>query len=82
GYRCGEEGAHARVAGRLTGLPAAADPAYARLLATPEQVRELSDWGPAGEDELAAVRAARARLGLPDPARTPLAELPEEGVRW
>ncbi|WP_225884580.1 NUDIX domain-containing protein [Streptomyces sp. fd1-xmd] len=82
GYRCGEEGAHARVAGRLTGLPPAADPAYARLLATPEQVRELSDWGPAGEDELAAVRAARARLGLPDPARTPLAELPEEGVRW
>ncbi|MFE7181373.1 NUDIX domain-containing protein [Streptomyces erythrochromogenes] len=81
GYRYGEEGAHARVAARLTGLPPAADPAYARLLATPEQVRELSDWGPAGEDEVAAVHGARARLGLPAPARTPLTELPDEGVR-
>ncbi|WKV75663.1 NUDIX domain-containing protein [Streptomyces sp. PCS3-D2] len=82
GYRYGEEGAHARVAARLTGLPPAADPAYARLLATPEQVRELSDWGPAGTDELTAVHEARARLGLPAPARTPLVEVPEEGVRW
>ncbi|MFJ9934450.1 NUDIX domain-containing protein [Streptomyces virginiae] len=82
GYRHGEEGAHARVAARLTGLPPATDPAYARLLATPEQVRELSDWGPAGEDELAAVHAARARLGLPAPARSPLTELPAEGLRW
>ncbi|MEU5145840.1 NUDIX domain-containing protein [Streptomyces yangpuensis] len=82
GYRCGEEGLHARVAARLAGLPPAADPAYARLLATPEQVRELSDWGPAGEDELAAVHAARVRLGLPAPARTPLTEVPEEGVHW
>ncbi|WP_234327617.1 NUDIX domain-containing protein [Streptomyces sp. NRRL F-2664] len=82
GHRSGEEGAHARVAARLTGLPPAADPAYARLLATPEQVRELSDWGPAGEAELAAVLAARARFHLPAAARTPLAELPEEGVRW
>ncbi|MFB7173104.1 NUDIX domain-containing protein [Streptomyces sp. NPDC056254] len=82
GYRDGEAGVHVRVAARLTGLPPAADPAYARLLATPEQVRELSDWGPAGEDELAAVHAARARLGLPVPARTPLTELPDEGLRW
>ncbi|MFE1900699.1 hypothetical protein [Streptomyces yangpuensis] len=82
GYRCGEEGVHVRVAARLAGLPPAADPAYARLLATPEQVRELSDWGPAGEDELAAVHAARVRLGLPAPSRTPLTELPEEGARW
>ncbi|MFE0600521.1 NUDIX domain-containing protein [Streptomyces sp. NPDC058892] len=82
GYRYGEEGAHARVAARLTGLPPAADPAYARLLATPEQVRELSDWGPAGTDELTAVHEARARLGLPAPARTPLVEVPEVGVRW
>ncbi len=82
GYRYGDQGAHARDAARLTGLPPAADPAYARLLATPEQVRELSDWGPAGDDELAAVHTARARLGLAAPTRTPLTELPEEGLRW
>ncbi|MFJ3723571.1 NUDIX domain-containing protein [Streptomyces sp. NPDC090045] len=78
----GAEGAHARTAARLTGLPSAADPAYARLLATPEQVRELSDWGPAGAHELAAVHEARARLSLPVPTRTPPTELPEDGVRW
>lgn len=78
----GERGAHARTAARLTGLPAAADPAYARLLATPEQVRELSDWGPAGIHELAAVHAARIRLSLPAPTRTPPVELPESAVRW
>ncbi|MFE2165187.1 NUDIX domain-containing protein [Streptomyces sp. NPDC059447] len=82
GYRQGEEGAHARTAARLTGLPPAADPAYARLLATPEQVRELSDWGPAGAHELAAAHTARTRLALPAPSRTPATELPEEGVRW
>ncbi|MFJ8014420.1 NUDIX domain-containing protein [Streptomyces sp. NPDC096339] len=82
GYRHGEDGAHARTAARLTGLPPAADPAYARLLATPEQVRELSDWGPAGTHELAAAHTARTRLALPAPARTPPTELPEEGVRW
>lgn len=60
----------------------AADPAYARLLATPEQVRELSDWGPAGLHELAAVHAARAHLPFPAPARTPLTALPQEGIRW
>ncbi|MER6448999.1 NUDIX domain-containing protein [Streptomyces venezuelae] len=80
GYRSGDQGAHARTAARLTGLPPGADPEYARLLATPEQVRELSDWGPAGEDELAAVHAARDRLGLPVPARTPLTELPAEAA--
>ncbi|MEU7726928.1 NUDIX hydrolase [Streptomyces sp. NPDC040724] len=78
----GEVGAHARTAARLAGLPPAADPAYARLLATPEQVRELSDWGPAGAHELAAVHEARARLSLPRPTRTPPTELPEDGVRW
>ncbi|KOG57088.1 hypothetical protein ADK75_05465, partial [Streptomyces virginiae] len=60
--------------------PSSPDPEYARLLATPEQVRELSDWGPAGHDELAAVHAARTRLGLPAPPRTPPTELPEEGA--
>ncbi|MEU9161831.1 NUDIX hydrolase [Streptomyces sp. NPDC048424] len=82
GYRHVGRGAHARTAARLTGLPPAADPSYARLLATPEQVRELSDWGPAGADELAAVHTARARLSLPVPTRTPPTELPEDGVRW
>ncbi|MEV7563499.1 NUDIX domain-containing protein [Streptomyces sp. NPDC089795] len=81
GYRQGEPGVHARGAARLTGLPPGADPAYARLLATPEQVRELSDWGRAGDDELAAVHTARTRLGLPAPTRTPPTELPEEGTR-
>lgn len=81
GYRHGEQGAHARTTARLTDLRPGADPEYARLLATPEQVRELSDWGGAGDDELAAVRAARARFGLPVPARTPPTELPGEGAR-
>ncbi|MEU6314864.1 hypothetical protein ABZ873_28385, partial [Streptomyces sp. NPDC047014] len=73
---------HARTAARLTALPPADDPTHARLLATPAQVRELSDWGPAGEDELAAVHRARTALRLPDPARTPPVELPEHGIRW
>ncbi|MFJ4860514.1 MULTISPECIES: NUDIX domain-containing protein [unclassified Streptomyces] len=80
GYRRAEQGAHARSAARLTAAPSSPDPEYARLLATPEQVRELSDWGPAGHDELAAVHAARTRLGLPAPTRTPPTELPEEGA--
>ncbi|MFD4243385.1 NUDIX domain-containing protein [Streptomyces sp. NPDC058525] len=89
GYRYGEDrdadgarGVHARTAARLTGLAPAADPAYARLLATPEQVRELSDWGPAGARELDAVHAARTRLSLPAPTRTPPTELPESATRW
>ncbi|MGW9370683.1 NUDIX domain-containing protein [Streptomyces xanthophaeus] len=96
GYRCADRAAragteadqartgavHARTAARLTSVPPAADPAYARLLATPEQVRELSDWGPAGHHELAAVHAARGHLSLPAPVRTPPTELPAEGTRW
>lgn len=90
GYRQGDPsvpggvqgGVHARTAARLTGLPATEDPAYARLLASPEQVRELSDWGPAGARELAAVHAARTRLCLPVPARTAPTELPGRAVRW
>ncbi|MFD6180449.1 NUDIX domain-containing protein [Streptomyces goshikiensis] len=74
--------ADARTAARLTAVPPAADPAYARLLATPEQVRELSDWGPAGLRELAAVHAARERLSLPAPPRTPPTELPQDGVHF
>ncbi|MFG2710834.1 NUDIX domain-containing protein [Streptomyces goshikiensis] len=74
--------ADARTAARLTAVPPAADPAYARLLATPEQVRELSDWGPAGLRELASVHAARERLSLPAPPRTPAAELPQDGLHF
>lgn len=81
GYRHGEQGVHARTAARLIGLPPGADPEYARLLATPEQIRELSDWGRAGDDELAAVHAARTLLGLPVPTRTPPTELPEGARR-
>lgn len=82
GYRYADQGAHARTAARLTAVSAHRDPAYARLLATPEQVRELSDWGPAGRQELAAVHAARQQLSLPAPPRTPPTELPREGARW
>ncbi|MGW0394656.1 NUDIX domain-containing protein [Streptomyces sp. NPDC003042] len=82
GYRYADHGALARTAARLTAVAPAADPAYARLLATPEQVRELSDWGPAGRHELTAVHAARARLCLPAPPRIPPTELPEPGIRW
>ncbi|MFJ9340372.1 hypothetical protein ACIRP0_13905 [Streptomyces sp. NPDC101733] len=82
GYRYADRGARARTTARLTGLSAAGDPAYARLLATPEQVRELSDWGPAGREEVAAVHEARARFSLPCPPRTPPTELPETGLRW
>ncbi|MEV7172530.1 NUDIX domain-containing protein [Streptomyces sp. NPDC093224] len=82
GHRRTDEGVHVRSAARLTGLPPARDPAYARLLATPEQVRELNDWGRAGEDELASVHEARSALGLPVPERTPPVELPEQGLCW
>ncbi|MFE4632152.1 NUDIX domain-containing protein [Streptomyces sp. NPDC056773] len=82
GYRHADQGAHPRTAARLTALPPAPDPAYARLLATPEQVRELSDWCPAGHEELAAVHTARALLALPVPPRTPPTELPAEGCHW
>ncbi|MEV6950464.1 NUDIX hydrolase [Streptomyces sp. NPDC051183] len=82
GYRYDARGAHLRTAARLTALPPAPDAAHARLLATPEQVRELSDWGPAGHDELASLHAARARLCLPAATRTPLTELPDHGTRW
>ncbi|CAM5334447.1 hypothetical protein SAVIM338S_00967 [Streptomyces avidinii] len=82
GHRRAGQGAHPRTAARLGSVPPARDPAYARLLATPEQVRELSDWGPAGHEELAAVHGARTRLALPAPPRTPPTELPPEGCRW
>ncbi|WP_037836470.1 NUDIX domain-containing protein [Streptomyces sp. NRRL S-244] len=77
GHRHADGAAHPRTVGRLPSPPPAGDPAYARLLATPEQVRELADWGPAGHAELAAVHEARTRLSLPPPPRTPLTELPE-----
>ncbi|MDJ0383093.1 NUDIX hydrolase [Streptomyces sp. G-G2] len=83
------EGVRIRSAARLRALgpagaagPGCAEPGYARVLATPEQVRDLSDWGPAAEDQLAAVHTARARLGLPPAPRRPVTELPAEGVTW
>jgi 8-oxo-dGTP pyrophosphatase MutT (NUDIX family) len=76
--------ARVRMAGRLASFgPWRPDPAtghtYARLLATPEQVCELFDWGPEGDHQVAAVYAAREQLGLPRPARQPVTELPDTG---
>lgn len=60
----------------------APDPAtgqtYSRLLATPEQITELFDWGPGAYAQLAAVHTARQQLGLPAPRRQPVSELPRE----
>ncbi|MFE5534865.1 NUDIX domain-containing protein [Streptomyces sp. NPDC056492] len=78
GHRHADGAVHPRTVGRLPSPLPAGDPAYARLLATPEQVRELTDWGPAGHAELAAVHEARSRLSLPPSPRTPLTELTEE----
>lgn len=82
GYVREEDGVRIRSAARLRALGPAADPAHARLLATPEQVRDLCDWGPGAADQLTSVHAARARLGLPRPARRPATELPAEGLTW
>ncbi|MFD7551466.1 NUDIX domain-containing protein [Streptomyces sp. NPDC059816] len=78
--------ARTRMAGRITSFgPERRDPvsghAYARLLATPEQIRELFDWGPEGDRQLDAVHRARERLQLPTAARQPVTELPPEGGR-
>jgi hypothetical protein len=63
--------------------PVASDPAtkqtYSRLLATPEQIAELFDWGPGGREQLEAVHATREQLGLPAPQRQPFTELPRDG---
>ncbi|WP_344480224.1 NUDIX hydrolase [Streptomyces amakusaensis] len=76
--------ARIRMAGRITSVgPERRDPvsghAYARLLATPEQIRELFDWGPEGDRQLAAVHRARAQLQLPAAARQPVTEFPSGG---
>ncbi|WP_432087647.1 NUDIX domain-containing protein [Streptomyces sp. bgisy095] len=60
-------------AGPAAGSPA--DRAPVRALATPEQVLELSDWGPHGAAQLAAVHRARDLLGIPRADRRPLTEL-------
>ncbi|MET9700523.1 NUDIX hydrolase [Streptomyces sp. NPDC006529] len=75
-------GVRIRSAARLRALGPAADARHARLLATPEQVRDLCDWGPAAADQLTAVHAARTRLGLPRSPRRPCTELPAEGLAW
>ncbi|MFJ3786046.1 NUDIX domain-containing protein [Streptomyces sp. NPDC090093] len=78
----GPDGPYALVrhAAALTRLgPPSVDPvtgrAPVRVLATPEQVRELFDWGPHGDEQLAAVHRARALLGIPRAARQAVTEL-------
>jgi|GEM_PF-97290 len=77
-------GARVRMAAVFTHCaPAVPDPAtgqtYSRLLATPEQIAELFDWGPSGREQLAAVHGAREQLGLPTAQRQPVTELPRDG---
>ncbi|MEU6353597.1 NUDIX hydrolase [Streptomyces sp. NPDC047072] len=77
-------GARVRMAAAFTHCaPVASDPAtgqtYSRVLATPEQIAELFDWGPGGREQLAAVHAAREQLGLPAARRQPVTELPRDG---
>lgn len=69
-----------RYAAALTRLgPPPVDPATGRarvrVLATPEQVLELLDWGPHGAAQLAAAHRARALLGVPRAARQAVTEL-------
>lgn len=52
---------------------------YARLLASPEQVAELFDWGPDSGAQIAAVHTAREQLGIPRAARQGISELPRRG---
>ncbi|MFI8932554.1 NUDIX domain-containing protein [Streptomyces sp. NPDC053474] len=76
----GVPGAHIRYAAALTGLgPAPVHPAtgrtYVRVLATPEQTRDLFDWGTSAAEQLQAVHQARATLGIPQAARQAVTEL-------
>ena len=51
----------------------------ARVLATPEQIAQLCAWtGASIRAQLAAVHAAREKLGLPAPVRQPITCLSEE----
>ncbi|ONK13193.1 NUDIX hydrolase [Streptomyces sp. MP131-18] len=50
------------------------------VLATPEQVAELVDWGPDAARQLDAVHRARADLNLPRAARRPITELALDGT--
>lgn len=70
--------AYLRYAATLNGIgPARPDPAYTRILATPEQATALFDWGAAATDQLAAVHRARQRLGIPRAAPQSVTELPD-----
>ncbi|WP_326812423.1 NUDIX hydrolase [Streptomyces scopuliridis] len=76
--------ARVRMAAMLTSVgPVTEDEAtgqtYARILATPEQVIQLFDWGREGPRQLEAVHAARELLGLPRAGRQPVTQLPVEG---
>ncbi|WP_424210678.1 NUDIX domain-containing protein [Streptomyces sp. BI20] len=66
---------HLRTVGRLGPGATAPGGRYAALLATPEQIRELTDWGPDGPAQIAAVHEARRLRGLPEPLRGPVTEL-------
>ncbi|MFF4531617.1 NUDIX domain-containing protein [Streptomyces sp. NPDC001407] len=73
--------ARARYAAVITGWETpsrdkASGQTYARLLATPEQVAQLFDWGDEAAFQLAAVHSAREKLGLPTPTQQPVAALP------
>ncbi|MFF2964678.1 NUDIX domain-containing protein [Streptomyces sp. NPDC057963] len=74
-----ERRGYLRYAAALTSVdPARPDPAtghtYTRILATPEQAKDLFDWGPAAADQLAAVHQARRQLGLPQAAPQPVTQ--------
>ncbi|MFD6532814.1 NUDIX domain-containing protein [Streptomyces sp. NPDC060184] len=71
-----------RYAATLDGVgPAPTERTHTRVLATPEQVAELFDWGPPATGQLAAVHQARRRLGLPEAARRPVTEL-TDAATW
>lgn len=70
--------AYLRYAAALKDIgPARPDPAYTRILATPEQATALFDWGGAANGQLAAVHRARQRLGIPRAAPQSVTELPD-----
>ncbi|MGW3499046.1 NUDIX hydrolase [Streptomyces sp. NPDC001020] len=75
--------ARVRMAATRTNIgPSRPDPAtgqtYIRALATPEQVIEMFNWGPAAIDQLAAVHRERVRLGLPRASRRCVTLIPDD----
>ncbi|MFJ2584968.1 NUDIX domain-containing protein [Streptomyces sp. NPDC087538] len=80
------ECARLRLAAPITAVgPSATDPAsgrrYARLLATPEQAAALHGWGDHGYQQAAqAARLAHEQWDIPLAARSPITEIPTEGI--